>query len=68
MIVGILNIRGGCSKIKRKRISSIIKQGQTDIFMLQETKMEEFSECLAISFWGGEQTDFSFSPSVEVTG
>lgn len=54
MIIGTLNIRGGCSKIKRKRISRIIKKWQANIFMLLETKMVEILELIANSFWGAK--------------
>lgn len=52
MIIGTLNIRGGGNKIKRKRIRNIIKKGQADMFLMQETKMEEISYLIANNFWG----------------
>lgn len=52
MIIGILNIRGGGSIIKRKRIGRIIKERKVDVFMMQETKMEEISELGANRFRG----------------
>lgn len=38
MIIGLLNIRGGGSNVKRRRISQIIIQGNADIFLIQESK------------------------------
>lgn len=63
MIIGTLNIRGRGIKIKRKRISCIIRKGQADIFLMQETKMVEISELISNSFWGGEEIGYSFSAS-----
>ncbi|XP_058783711.1 uncharacterized protein LOC131658435 [Vicia villosa] len=63
MIIGSLNIRGGGSWIKRKRISCIIQRGKADVFFLQESKLSSVSEDVARSFWGNLDVDFSFSES-----
>lgn len=50
MIVGTLNIRRGGSSSKRKRISVLINQCKTDIFLIQETNLEVIDSCIAKSF------------------
>ncbi|XP_058755204.1 uncharacterized protein LOC131628395 [Vicia villosa] len=68
MIVGTMNIRGGGRRIKRRRVSHIIKRGMTDIFLIQETKLPLVSYSVAKSFWGSEGFDFSFSSSEGMSG
>ncbi|XP_058741999.1 uncharacterized protein LOC131614433 [Vicia villosa] len=63
MIIGSLNIRGGGSWIKRKRISCIIQRGKADVFFIQESKLRSVSDIVARSFWGNSDVDFSFSES-----
>lgn len=63
MIIGSFNIRGGDSRIKRKRISSIIAKGQADMLLIQETKLEEVTVIIAMSFWSVDDIGFSFSAS-----
>ncbi|XP_058746783.1 uncharacterized protein LOC131619733 [Vicia villosa] len=63
MILGTLNIRGGGSRIKRKRISGIINKRGADMFLIHETKMEDVPEAIAMSFWRSEDVNFSFMPS-----
>ncbi|XP_058741814.1 uncharacterized protein LOC131614210 [Vicia villosa] len=63
MIIGTLNIRGGGSLIKRKRVNNIICKGRADFFMIQETKLEDISETLAESFWSGDDIGYSFLAS-----
>ncbi|XP_058726611.1 uncharacterized protein LOC131597971 [Vicia villosa] len=68
MIVGTYKIRGGGSKIKRKRISSIIRGGKADMFLIQETKMKEVSVLLDSSFWEKEDIGFSYSAANGMSG
>ncbi|XP_058741467.1 uncharacterized protein LOC131613848 [Vicia villosa] len=63
MIVGSLNIRGGGSSFKRNCISKIIKSGNADIFLLQETKLEVIDSVIAGSLWQNENVGWSFSKS-----
>ncbi|XP_058762298.1 uncharacterized protein LOC131635678 [Vicia villosa] len=68
MIVGSFNIRGGGNALKRRRISNIIKKGEADIFLLQESKFTNCTEGLAKSLWSNSDIDFSFSNSVGMSG
>lgn len=68
MIVGIFNIRGGGSRIKRKRIISIIQKGKENMFLVQETKMKEVLEYLVMSFGGMEEIGYSFSKAEGMPG
>lgn len=43
MIILSLNIRGGGSIVKRKRVGFNIQRGQADMVFLQETKLREVS-------------------------
>ncbi|XP_058725573.1 uncharacterized protein LOC131596854 [Vicia villosa] len=63
MIIGSLNIRGGANALKRRRISSLINKGNTDIFLLQETKISNLNEDYANSFWRHPDIGFSFTNS-----
>ncbi|XP_058765777.1 uncharacterized protein LOC131639291 [Vicia villosa] len=68
MIIGSLNIRGGGNALKRRRISNIIKKGEADIFLIQESKLTDLNEALARSFWCGSDIGFSFSNSEGFSG
>ncbi|XP_058775485.1 uncharacterized protein LOC131649744 [Vicia villosa] len=68
MIIGSLNIRGGCSVLKRGRISNIIKKGLADIFLIQETKVVDMKDDIAKSFWKNEDVAYSFSNSSGMSG
>ncbi|XP_058783058.1 uncharacterized protein LOC131657708 [Vicia villosa] len=68
MIVGSLNIRGGCSILKRRRISNIIKKGLADVFLIQETKVVDMKDDIANSLWKNEEVGYSFSNSVGLSG
>ncbi|XP_058726658.1 uncharacterized protein LOC131598027 [Vicia villosa] len=68
MIIGTLNIRGGGSSAKRRRINNIISRGNPDIFFIQETKMENISVSLASSFWKKPGVEFSFFSSIGAAG
>ncbi|XP_058741846.1 uncharacterized protein LOC131614250 [Vicia villosa] len=68
MIIGSLNVRGGGSLLKRRRINSIINKGKADIFVIQETKVMLMEESIAKSFWRKDNIGYSFSNSVGRSG
>ncbi|XP_058775034.1 uncharacterized protein LOC131649281 [Vicia villosa] len=68
MIIGSLNVRGGGSLLKRRRISSIITRGKADIFVIQETKISSMEEVMAKSFWRKDYIEYSYSNSVGRSG
>lgn len=43
--------------MKRKRISYLLNKEKVDVCFLQETKVKEFNDSFANSFWGGGDTD-----------
>ncbi|XP_058725587.1 uncharacterized protein LOC131596868 [Vicia villosa] len=67
MIIGSLNIRGGNSA-KRRRINRLIVKGKVDVIFIQESKLCDVSVCTARSFWKNIDVDFSFLPSVGLSG
>ncbi|XP_058783264.1 uncharacterized protein LOC131657935 [Vicia villosa] len=68
MIIGSLNIRGGMNGLKRRRISSLIKKGNADIFLIQETKITSMDDEMAKSFWRDSEVGYSFSNSLGRSG
>src|SRR4051812_18423957 len=68
MIIGSLNIRGGANALKRRRIGALIKKGNADVFLIQETKIVNMEGDLAKSFWHSSEADFSFSNSIGRSG
>ncbi|XP_058775200.1 uncharacterized protein LOC131649456 [Vicia villosa] len=68
MIIGSLNVRGGGSLVKRRRISSIISRGMDDIFVIQETKICRMEEAIAKSFWRKDSIEYSYSNSIGRSG
>ncbi|XP_058775098.1 uncharacterized protein LOC131649352 [Vicia villosa] len=68
MIIGSFNIRGGSSALKRRRVNSIIKKGNADIFLIQETKLSNMKEAVAHSFWCHPEIGFSSTDSVGRSG
>ncbi|XP_058741918.1 uncharacterized protein LOC131614336 [Vicia villosa] len=68
MIIGSLNIRGGMNVLKRRRISSLIKRGNANIFLLQETKIVSMDDVTAKSFWRDTEVCYSFSNSLGRSG
>lgn len=68
MIIGSQNIKGGGSKLKRRRICSIIWKGKADIFLIQETKISNMEDFIARSFWDEFGIGFSFSNPVSLLG
>lgn len=57
MIVGRFNIRGGGSLVKQKRIRSLISQGRANFFIIQETKLQDVSDSIAMSLGGSDDMD-----------
>ncbi|XP_058775213.1 uncharacterized protein LOC131649469 [Vicia villosa] len=63
MIIGTLNIRGGGSSVKRKRINKIIKEGRAEVFLIQESKLEKVDQAIISSLWSFEKVGWSFTKS-----
>lgn len=61
MIIGSLNIRGGGSLLKRNCINKIIKAGNADVFLLQETKLEVIESSIVGNLWQKENIRWSYS-------
>ncbi|XP_058733670.1 uncharacterized protein LOC131605315 [Vicia villosa] len=68
MIIGSLNIRGGGSSAKRRRIHHLILKGKPDIFLIQESKLASVSDSIAYSFWRNKDIGYSFLPSDGASG
>lgn len=62
------NIRGGGSKIKRKRVSQILIKGKADIFLIQESKLVNMDSNIINSLWSNEKVGWSFSSSNVASG
>ncbi|CAK8541086.1 unnamed protein product [Lathyrus sativus] len=52
-----INIRGGGSIVKRKRLAHLIQSGKVDIFFVQETKLSGVDLKMTVSLWGGGGDD-----------
>ncbi|XP_058759249.1 uncharacterized protein LOC131632522 [Vicia villosa] len=63
MIIGSLNVRGCGSLVKRKQICRIIKQGNADCFLIQESKVKIVDRGLINILWGQESVGWSFTGS-----
>lgn len=68
MIIGSFNVRRGGNTLKIRRISDIIKKGEANIFLIQETKLTNLNELLAKSLWSNIEIGYSFSNSVGMSG
>ncbi|XP_058784882.1 uncharacterized protein LOC131659750 [Vicia villosa] len=68
MIIGSLNIRRGGSLLKRKRISKIIKEGNAEIFLIQESKLNKVDHNLVKLLWNREKVGWSYSSSTGNSG
>ncbi|XP_058742005.1 uncharacterized protein LOC131614439 [Vicia villosa] len=68
MIIGSMNIRGGGNSLKRRRVNTIIKKGKADIFLIQETKIKEFKDFFAKSFWSEQDIGYSYSNALGASG
>ncbi|XP_058775955.1 uncharacterized protein LOC131650251 [Vicia villosa] len=68
MIIVSFNIRGGGNALKRRRISTILKKGDADIVLIQETKLSNTEEFMVKGMWSGTEVGYSFSNSVGLSG
>ncbi|XP_058765457.1 uncharacterized protein LOC131638920 [Vicia villosa] len=68
MIIGSLNIKGGGSSAKRRRIHHLIVKGNADIFLIQESKFATVSDSLAYSCWRRKNIGYSYWPSTGASG
>lgn len=56
------------NNIKRRRIISLIKKGNADVFLLQETTITSMDEAKGRSFWSSPKVGFSFTNSMGRSG
>ncbi|XP_058775832.1 uncharacterized protein LOC131650119 [Vicia villosa] len=59
MIVLSLNLRGGGSRAKRKRVGYHIQQGDADICFIQETKLSGIKCNVVKELWGDNHVEWS---------
>ncbi|XP_058763157.1 uncharacterized protein LOC131636567 [Vicia villosa] len=59
MIIFSLNIRGGGSRAKRKRVRYHIQKGEVDICFIQETKLSGINSNIVKELWGDNQVEWS---------
>ncbi|XP_058751345.1 uncharacterized protein LOC131624421 [Vicia villosa] len=57
------NIRGSGCPIKRKRLGALIRKDSFDLCLLQETKVESFTDIVVYEMWGGTDVEWTFRPS-----
>lgn len=62
------NIRGGSSRLKRKRIGYNIQAGKFDLCFLQETKHQTFDSSFVAEFWGSKDVEWTSSKEVVAFG
>ncbi|XP_058775967.1 uncharacterized protein LOC131650266 [Vicia villosa] len=60
MIIFSLNIRGGGSRAKRKRVGYHIQKGDVDICFIQETKLSGIECNVVKELWGDNQVEWSY--------
>src|SRR4051812_23689770 len=60
MIILSLNMRGGGSRVKRKRVGFHIQKGDVDICFIQETKLSSLDPQLVKELWGDNNVEWSF--------
>lgn len=63
-----INIRGGGSLVKRRRIYNLIKSGKVDFVLIQETKCDSVDDKFVSSFWSQEEISCSCSFSSGKSG
>lgn len=68
MIILSYNIRGGGIVSNRKRISYLLNSCKVDVCFLQETKITNFNDSYANSFWGRSIMDWTTSNSSGASG
>lgn len=54
--------------LKRKRISKIIKEGNAEIFLIQESKLNMVDQNLVNSLWSREKVGWSYSSLMTNSG
>ncbi|XP_058775210.1 uncharacterized protein LOC131649465 [Vicia villosa] len=60
MIIFSLNLRGGGSRAKRKRVGYHIRKGDVDICFIQETKLSGIEFSVVKEMWGDNQVEWSY--------
>src|SRR4051812_49232037 len=60
MIIFSLNLRGGGSRAKRKRVGYHIQKGDVDICFIQETKLSGIECNVVKDLWGDNQVEWYF--------
>ncbi|XP_058741630.1 uncharacterized protein LOC131614017 [Vicia villosa] len=68
MIVVSYNIRGGGSRIKRKRVGFLIQKEDTDVCFIQESKLKEVDIGVVKELWGKDNVEWSSSDAIGASG
>jgi hypothetical protein len=68
MIICTFNIRGLGGRVKKKVLRKLVKEEKVEFLAIQETKLEDVSEALVFSIWGGEDCCWAFYPSIGNSG
>jgi hypothetical protein len=63
-----LNLRGWGNSAKRRRLSLLIKKGEFDICLFQETKRASFSDSMLHSLWGHNDIMWVAKESIGLSG
>jgi hypothetical protein len=61
MIICSFNVRGLGSRVKRNKVRELVRVNNVDFLAIQESKMEEITEVLVHSLWGGADCGGVFS-------
>ncbi|MCH82424.1 hypothetical protein A2U01_0003230 [Trifolium medium] len=54
--------------VKRRRIKELIQTHKVDFMAIQETKLEDITEALCFSLWGGFDCEWAFLPAAGNSG
>ncbi|XP_058762952.1 uncharacterized protein LOC131636352 [Vicia villosa] len=68
MIIFSLNLRGGGSRAKRKRVGYHIQKGEVDVCFIQETKLSGIESSVVKEMWGGNLVEWSHSDAIGASG
>src|SRR3954469_10167986 len=68
MIIFFLNLRGGGSRVKRKRIGYHIQKGEVDVCFIQETKKSGIEGNVVKEMWGDNLVEWSHSDAIGASG
>ncbi|KAK2357971.1 hypothetical protein QL285_095195 [Trifolium repens] len=63
MIIASINIRGLGGAVKRKYMKELVRKEKLEFLAIQETKLENVTDSLCHSLWGGEDCQWAFHPS-----